>query len=339
MTDVSLLDRYGAASGGPRGRRGASTLCAAALRSVALLSCAWLAGCASDDTLRSGLDDRGRSWVSLESAVTLARPAPRFSNAARDYLYVAPVQSSTSGTRRHYLWVGLGTTVDRGWPWAAPSDAAMLLLTVDGFPVTLPLAEWDARAARRSIARPRRSIRCGARACRSTRSSGSSARRRSRRRSSRATAASRATIFGTGGGPTGRRSSSASSRRCPIAGSTRRVSRGENPLRRNISDALLSRRAACRGCWSASRRACAGEIPAPHERHLRDVEVPPHRVADLRDGQRARPSPRTRRPRPSCGRRASIGRAARPQAAVLRAADLARLRPAASFAAANSSSV
>jgi hypothetical protein len=115
------------------------------LRRAALLSCAWLAACASEDALRSGIDDRGRSWVTLGSAVTLAKPAPRFSNAARDYLYVAPVQSSTSGARRHYLWVGLGTTVDRGWPWAAPSDAATLLLTVDGVPVTLPLAEWEAQ--------------------------------------------------------------------------------------------------------------------------------------------------------------------------------------------------
>jgi hypothetical protein len=81
--------------------------------------------------------------VSLETAVTLARPAPRFSNAARDYLYVAPVQSSTTGTRRHYLWVGLGTTVDRGWPWSAPSDAVTLLLTVDGVRFALPLAEWE----------------------------------------------------------------------------------------------------------------------------------------------------------------------------------------------------
>jgi hypothetical protein len=111
---------------------------------VAALACTILAACASDATLRAGLDERGRNWVSLDNTVTLARPAPRFSNAARDYLYVAPVQSSTSGTRRHYLWVGLGTTVDRGWPWAAASDAATLLLAVDGVPLTLPLAEWDA---------------------------------------------------------------------------------------------------------------------------------------------------------------------------------------------------
>jgi hypothetical protein len=114
------------------------------LRCVALLLSCGAAACASEDALRSSIDDRGRSWVTLESALTLARPAPRFSNAARDYLYLAPVQSSANGARRHYLWVGLGTTVDRGWPWAAASDASTLVLTVDGVPLTLPLTDWEA---------------------------------------------------------------------------------------------------------------------------------------------------------------------------------------------------
>ncbi len=136
MTNPTILDRSTAASARRRALRSA----------VASLSFALLGACASDDALRSDLDDRGRTWVSLDTAVALARAAPRFSNAARDYLYVAPVQSSTNGTRRHYLWVGLGTTVDRAWPWAAPSDAATLVLTVDGTPVVLPLAEWEAGA-------------------------------------------------------------------------------------------------------------------------------------------------------------------------------------------------
>jgi hypothetical protein len=135
MTQAIPLASYAAALGAPRARR----------YFVALLGVAALAGCAGDDALRSGIDDRGSSWVTLDAAVALARSAPRFSNAARDYLYLAPVLNSTSGTRRHYLWVGLATTVDRGWPWSAPSEAATLLLTVDGVPVALPLVEWDAQ--------------------------------------------------------------------------------------------------------------------------------------------------------------------------------------------------
>ena len=109
-------------------------LCAAALL---------LAGCAEDAALRSHLDDRGRTWLTVDAPVALARPAPRFSRAARDYLYLAPVEANNAGVRRHYLWVGLGTTVDRRWPWAAPPTASTLLLTLDGVRLALSLDEWQ----------------------------------------------------------------------------------------------------------------------------------------------------------------------------------------------------
>ena len=104
-----------------------------------------LAGCASHAPPRSRLDEAGRTWVSVEAPVAFARAAPRFSDAARDYLYLAPVETNHGGTRRHYLWVGLGTTVDRRWPWGAPPDAQALLLVLDGTPLTLPLEPWDAQ--------------------------------------------------------------------------------------------------------------------------------------------------------------------------------------------------
>ncbi len=102
-----------------------------------------LAGCASHEPLRSQLDEAGRTWLSADAPVALSRPAPRFSRAARDYLYLAPVEANNGGTRRHYLWVGLGTTVDRRWPWAAPPEAQTLLLVLDGTPLTLPLEAWE----------------------------------------------------------------------------------------------------------------------------------------------------------------------------------------------------
>jgi len=102
-----------------------------------------LAGCASHAPLRSQLDETGRTWLSVDAPVALSRAAPRFSRAARDYLYLAPIESDNGGTRRHYLWVGLGTTVDRRWPWAAPPEAQTLLLVLDGTPLTLSLEPWD----------------------------------------------------------------------------------------------------------------------------------------------------------------------------------------------------
>jgi len=104
-----------------------------------------LAGCASRQPLRSQLDETGRTWVSMEVPVALARPAPRFSHAARDYLYLAPVEANNAGKRQHYLWVGLGTTVDRRWPWAAPPDVETLVIVLDGTPLTLPLEPWGAQ--------------------------------------------------------------------------------------------------------------------------------------------------------------------------------------------------
>jgi hypothetical protein len=113
-----------------------------------------LAGCAPQGALRSELDDRGQTWMSFDATVTLARPAPRYSHAARDYLYLAPVETSTNGVRRHYLWVAIGTTVDRAWSDAALPEAATLLLTLDGLPLTLALDEWTASEGERLYSVP-----------------------------------------------------------------------------------------------------------------------------------------------------------------------------------------
>jgi hypothetical protein len=101
-------------------------------------------GCANEGPLHSTLDDQGQTWVTADLVVTFARATPRFSAAARDYAYIAPVERNEMGTRRHYLWLGLATTVDREWNWAAPTAAVTLVLVLDGQPIALPLAPWEA---------------------------------------------------------------------------------------------------------------------------------------------------------------------------------------------------
>jgi hypothetical protein len=113
-----------------------------------------LAGCAGDEALRATLDEKGRTWVGPDMMLTFARAAPRFSVAARDYLYIAPVETNEMGARRQYLWLGLGTTVDRAWRSAAPSTAAKVVLTLDGQPMALSLAAWEGTAGAPAIETP-----------------------------------------------------------------------------------------------------------------------------------------------------------------------------------------
>jgi hypothetical protein len=118
------------------------------VRTVLLLTIALaLPGCAREAPLESLLDAKGRTEVRATNVVTLARPAPRFSEAARDYLYLAPVEVNEMGTRRHYLWLGLATTVDHRWLWAERREPATLVLVFDGLPVAVPLSPWAAAPA------------------------------------------------------------------------------------------------------------------------------------------------------------------------------------------------
>lgn len=115
---------------------------------------ALFAGCAADGPLPSALDSKGRTEVWATSVLTLARPTPRFSEAARDYLYVAPIEVNEMGARRQYLWLGLATTVDHAWLWAERSEPKMLVLVFDGVPVALPLSAWDVLPAGFATAAP-----------------------------------------------------------------------------------------------------------------------------------------------------------------------------------------
>lgn len=127
-----------------------------------LLLSSTLAACARDEPLRSTLDGAGRTWVGPDVMLTFARAAPRFSAAARDYLYLAPVETNDQGAKRQFLWVGMGSTVDRAGRSAAPSEAATLILSIDGVPVALSLVPWDDHrpAPQMSAPAPLYQVRC-----------------------------------------------------------------------------------------------------------------------------------------------------------------------------------
>jgi hypothetical protein len=71
-----------------------------------------------------------------------ARTEARYSRSARDYLYLGPVETNRQGTREYYLWVGVGTTLDRGYLAPRVEPPETLYLTVHGEPIELALFPW-----------------------------------------------------------------------------------------------------------------------------------------------------------------------------------------------------
>jgi hypothetical protein len=110
---------------------------------LATLMLTAVAGCATEQPLARALDEKGRTESRATSVLTLARPAPRFSETARDYLYLAPIEINEMGTRRYFLWVGIASTLDRRWLWAQLSTPTALVLVFDGVPVGLPLTAFE----------------------------------------------------------------------------------------------------------------------------------------------------------------------------------------------------
>ena len=107
----------------------------------------WLvAGCASSPDV----DDRfvqatGSTWRVAGQPMVFERTEPRFSRSARDYTYVGPVALNRRGTWDYFLWIGIGSTLDRGFlaPEEIVPDSVMIF--VDDEPFELSLTKWDDR--------------------------------------------------------------------------------------------------------------------------------------------------------------------------------------------------
>lgn len=111
-----------------------------------IIAVAMLAGCAST---RSPVEEHfdegsGLTWVSMDEPIVLARTVPLYTVAARDYLYIGPIETNRLGEREHYLWLGLASTVDRSLRGDSAPGADKLLLLIDGTPVAFALSRWVA---------------------------------------------------------------------------------------------------------------------------------------------------------------------------------------------------
>ena len=119
------------------GRLAAASICAAALL--------FLAGCQATGAASANerLDQStGLTLTTANEVMVFARTEPRYSRSARDYIYLGPVETNRQGLREHFLWVGIATTLDRGY-LAPPIDLPeSLQVMVQGEPMVFDLLPW-----------------------------------------------------------------------------------------------------------------------------------------------------------------------------------------------------
>jgi len=104
---------------------------------------ALLSACSGGGRPLEQLDERaGLTIVRGQEPLVFARTEPRYSRSARDYVYLGPVETNRQGLREYYLWVGIATTLDRGFLAPPATVPQTLYVEIDGEPMELPLRPW-----------------------------------------------------------------------------------------------------------------------------------------------------------------------------------------------------
>lgn len=87
--------------------------------------------------------DTGLTATIAERVMVFARTEAQYSLSARDYVYLGPVETNRQGLREHFLWVGIATTLDRGF-LAPESDLPIAVVaTVLDEPIRFALEPWS----------------------------------------------------------------------------------------------------------------------------------------------------------------------------------------------------
>jgi hypothetical protein len=108
-------------------------------RACLLLAATVFAACTRAPALEQ-LDERaGMTIVRAAKPLVFARTDPRHSRSARDYLYLAPIETNRQGVKEYYLWVGSASTIDRSFVAATAETPTVLYVTVGGEPMEFPL--------------------------------------------------------------------------------------------------------------------------------------------------------------------------------------------------------
>lgn len=106
-----------------------------------------LAGCgAQTRVVRDRLDEpSGTTVLAGAEPMVFARTQPQYSRSGRDYLYVGPVETNRQGVHEYYVWVGVATTLDRGYLVPPAGEPERLFVDVAGEPMELALRPWRER--------------------------------------------------------------------------------------------------------------------------------------------------------------------------------------------------
>jgi hypothetical protein len=115
----------------------------AALVTTIALGASLSGGCAHEPALIERLDGSGVTIARDSAPLVFARTEGRYSRSARDYLYLGPVETNRQGARDYYLWVGIATTLDRGFIAPTVETPHMLYVNVQDEPIALPLRPWS----------------------------------------------------------------------------------------------------------------------------------------------------------------------------------------------------
>jgi hypothetical protein len=98
-----------------------------------------LAACAAAPPLEQLDEGAGMTLLRSTAPLVFARTDLRYSRSARDYLYVGPLEVNRQGVREYYLWVGVATTLDRGFIAPLVEAPRTLSVVLDGEPMEFAL--------------------------------------------------------------------------------------------------------------------------------------------------------------------------------------------------------
>jgi len=88
----------------------------------------------------------GTTLLTADEPMVFARTEGRYSRSARDYVYLGPIETNRQGSRDYYLWVGVGTTLDRGYLAPDGEVPEAIFVNVQGELMEFKLKPWSQRA-------------------------------------------------------------------------------------------------------------------------------------------------------------------------------------------------